>query len=400
MATSPGSFRRPAVMRVLRADGEVRWLLALCSGRFLQPGGAGHRWRRRGYQPGPFSADPGPFCVLVRGRRVGPSACWGPSARDRCGLSGTVARGTGFVPGQLFRRRGPESVPPGLGHPAPGPAMDFGRGRPVFRLPDGSFGRNTNQVRRPSKEAYDRPGCRAAGHLDRGCCEAKRPAGPPSEVSRLGRPCTRAAGLPQEPPDQEVLHLATTTAGELRPTWLRPWYRRARPSWPWSLDATASSSASSRGSQTRQRLQAELASQSGAFAEKVKERAQVRMSPAGVGSTEPFSLCRYNERFGGFSRHREMALVAWQVAISFDLLMAGRTNAAADTLGLLALYIDQLVLDQGSTTLAWLLTLQHDPPQALFSEAVAAPAPGSSPSPLWQTRSGSPRPWATYGRWT
>ena len=46
------------------------------------------------------------------------------------------------------------------------------------------------------------------------------------------------------------------------------------------------------GSQTRQRLQAELASQSGAFAEKVKERAQVRMSPAGVGSTEPFSLCR------------------------------------------------------------------------------------------------------------
>ena len=52
--------------------------------------------------------------------------------------------------------------------------------------------------------------------------------------------------------------------------------------------------------------------------------------------------------------------------------MAGRTNAAADTLELLALYIDQLVLDQGSTTLAWLLTLQHDPPQALFSEAVAA----------------------------
>ena len=31
----------------------------------------------------------------------------------------------------------------------------------------------------------------------------------------------------------------------------------------------------------------------------------------------------------------EMALVAWQVAITFDLLMAGRTNAAADTLGLL-----------------------------------------------------------------
>ena len=77
---------------------------------------------------------------------MGPSACWGPGARDRCGLSGSrcstpVARGTGFVPGQLFGRRGPEFVPPGLAHPAPGPAMDFGRGGPVFRLPNGSFER-------------------------------------------------------------------------------------------------------------------------------------------------------------------------------------------------------------------------------------------------------------------
>ena len=70
MATSPGSFRRPAVMRVLRADGEVRWLLALCSGRFLQPGGAGHRWRRRGYQPGPFTSEEGEWVPAPAGDLV------------------------------------------------------------------------------------------------------------------------------------------------------------------------------------------------------------------------------------------------------------------------------------------------------------------------------------------
>ena len=102
------------------------------------------------------------------------------------------------------------------------------------------------------------------------------------------------------------------------------------------------------------------------------------MAPAGVGSTEPFSLCRYYERYGGFAKHRELALVAWQVAISFDLIMAGNTNGAADVIGLLAVYLDQLVLDQGATTVAWLLTLQQDPPQVLYSEPASAPSLGGA----------------------
>ena len=95
------------------------------------------------------------------------------------------------------------------------------------------------------------------------------------------------------------------------------------------LDQTASST-STRGAQTRQKLQAELAQMSGAFAERVRERAQRRMAPAGVGSTEPFSLCRYLERYGGYARQRDNALVAWQVAIALDLIMSGQTNGLAE----------------------------------------------------------------------
>ena len=92
------------------------------------------------------------------------------------------------------------------------------------------------------------------------------------------------------------------------------------------LDPSSSSAVSARGSQTRQRLQAELAVRTGSFAEKVKEPALARMAPAAVGSTEVFSLCRYLERFGGYARSKEQGLVAWQVAIAFDLIMSGNTS--------------------------------------------------------------------------
>ena len=138
------------------------------------------------------------------------------------------------------------------------------------------------------------------------------------------------------------------------------------------LDPSSSSTVSARGSQTRQRLQAELAQHTGSFAEKVKERAMARMAPAGVGSTEAFSLCRYHERFGGYAKSKEQGLIAWQVAIAFDLIMSGNTTGAADSLALLALYLDQMTLD-GSPTVAWLLTLLQDPPQSLFSDSSAPP---------------------------
>ena len=53
--------------------------------------------------------------------------------------------------------------------------------------------------------------------------------------------------------------------------------------------------------------------------------------------------------------------------------------SAADVLSLLAVYLDQLTLDGGSTTVAWLLTLQQDPPQTLFTEPMAVPGMGPQP---------------------
>ena len=71
----------------------------------------------------------------------------------------------------------------------------------------------------------------------------------------------------------------------------------------------------SRGSQSRQKLQAELAQMSGSFAAKVRERAAARMAPAGVALQEPVSLSRYYERFGGFATQREKG--RWPVLSTF-----------------------------------------------------------------------------------
>ena len=146
-----------------------------------------------------------------------------------------------------------------------------------------------------------------------------------------------------------------------------------------------------RGAQSRQRLQSELAQLSGAFAEKVRAKAAHRMTPAGLSPTEQASLCRYFERYGGFSRMRETGLIVYQAARAFDLLTAEQPRAAADALGLLLVYLDQLALDSGSTT------VHH---KAFMPKGPRRLEGASKRSPRSPTSLGSRPRWVFSGRWT
>ena len=70
---------------------------------------------------------------------------------------------------------------------------------------------------------------------------------------------------------------------------------------------------------------------------------------------------------------RETGLIVYQAARAFDLLTADQPKAAADALGLLLVYLDQLALDSGSPTVAYLMTLLPDPPQGFYAEGPAPP---------------------------
>ena len=133
------------------------------------------------------------------------------------------------------------------------------------------------------------------------------------------------------------------------------------------------SSASTRGALGRARLQAELATHSGAFYQSVLRSMARRMQPTAPATGTPAELLsrgisgtQYMERYGGFGRHRDLGLVLYQVMSILDFLQSDNLGAARDATALLAVCLDQAVIDNGRFDLAALLTLQEDPPSSIF----------------------------------
>ena len=88
-----------------------------------------------------------------------------------------------------------------------------------------------------------------------------------------------------------------------------------------SVGATAGT----RGAQGRARLQQELAAQKGSFFQSVLASMAQRMQPTASAEGSPQELLdrgvcgtRYLERFGGYSRQRELGQLQYQVMTVFD----------------------------------------------------------------------------------
>ena len=92
---------------------------------------------------------------------------------------------------------------------------------------------------------------------------------------------------------------------------------------------------------------------------------------------------RYLERFGGYSRHRELGQLQYQVMTVFDYMLQDNMPAAKDALALLAVSIEQAALDNGRMDLAMLLCLQEDPPAGIFqNRQIASTSRARSFAPL------------------
>ena len=140
------------------------------------------------------------------------------------------------------------------------------------------------------------------------------------------------------------------------------------------LDLTSSSSsASTRGAIGRAKLQAELALQKGTFFQAVLRSMTQRILPSTQLDLPPATLLergisgtRYLERFGGYGRMKEWGHLQWQVMSIFDLLMDENIPAARDATALLAVTLEQGVMDNGRLDTASLLCLQEEPPSSVF----------------------------------
>ena len=130
----------------------------------------------------------------------------------------------------------------------------------------------------------------------------------------------------------------------------------------------------SKGAMGRARLQSELAQHQGLFYKAVLQSMCRRMSPTSPVETSSQAMLdkglsgtRYLERFGGYGKHRELGHIQFQVMTAMDHMMAGNIGGAQDTIALLAVMLEQMVLDGGRMEVAGLLCLQEDVPSSVFT---------------------------------
>ena len=141
------------------------------------------------------------------------------------------------------------------------------------------------------------------------------------------------------------------------------------------------SSLSTRGTSSRQRMQAELAQREGQFAVRMRATALRRMSPTTADATllQEGLMTRYMERFGGYQGQQLVGLLQWQLAQISDLLASDCNQGAADLVAQAMIMLEQVAVDRGKHELAWLFTLQQDPPASIFASHQAMPTAALRP---------------------
>lgn len=138
--------------------------------------------------------------------------------------------------------------------------------------------------------------------------------------------------------------------------------------------SAGSSAISLKGSARREKLQAELAARKGGFFLKIAQNAFRRLKPSDPvpGSIQEFQkkaiFTKYLERQGGYTGYqRDLGLVMWLLSHVADQMLAGDQAGAQEMLALAMVAIEQSAMDGGKWEVAWILSLQEDPPTQIFS---------------------------------
>lgn len=100
------------------------------------------------------------------------------------------------------------------------------------------------------------------------------------------------------------------------------------------------------------------------------------------------SMRSYFQHEVGFGTYRTLGYTGWGLATRFDLLLEQDVSRCQALLGLLCIGIEQVTLDGGKWPMAWLLTMQPEPPWAAMSrQPVADPLRPFSrlADPRWTT---------------
>ena len=145
---------------------------------------------------------------------------------------------------------------------------------------------------------------------------------------------------------------------------------------------SASSTISLKVSARRDRLLADLAARKSEFFLKVVQNAHRRlrlteMVPSTLADFPQKALfTKYLERQGGYTGfQRDQGLTMWLLGHVADQLLLEDVKGAREMLALAMVAIEQSAMDNGKWEVAWILSLQEDPPQQLFAHRPPATNP-------------------------
>ena len=147
------------------------------------------------------------------------------------------------------------------------------------------------------------------------------------------------------------------------------------------LAASSSTSLSTKGAGRREKLQQLLANRSGDFFLQVCHQALRRIKPLDPLPTSLKDLPRkaifskYMEKQGGMAGQRDFALMMWLLCQVADAMVAQDHKGAQELLAVTLVTVEQAALDSGKWDLAYLLSLQEDPPQSIYTSRASSTNP-------------------------
>ena len=143
-------------------------------------------------------------------------------------------------------------------------------------------------------------------------------------------------------------------------------------------------STSTKGVQRREKMQMDLATGSSTYYVQMMQQLHKKLYPSrplprSEDEMSHLSFLDYLEKTGGFKNARESGLVLWLVGHAIDAAAVEDMHMVKERLALLAISLEQSVVDRGDWSIAYLLSLAADPPLAMFQDRTNVVSPFSHP---------------------
>ena len=143
-------------------------------------------------------------------------------------------------------------------------------------------------------------------------------------------------------------------------------------------------STSTKGVQRRERMQSDLAQGSSNYFLQMMQQLHKKLCPGkplpkSENELGHLSFLEYLEKTGGYRSARESGLMMWLLGHAIDAAAVEDHHLCRERLALLAIALEQSVIDKGDWSVAFLLSLAADPPLQMFAEKSSVVSPFGQP---------------------